>query len=62
MGQVADPHVLVLPPDLPPGSYRLVVGLYQPEDGVRMPISNYQGEPLPDAVLLLSDIILPSGQ
>jgi hypothetical protein len=28
---------LLLPPDLPPGSYSIEVGLYTPEDGVRLP-------------------------
>jgi hypothetical protein len=30
---VADQHILDLPPDLPPGTYRLIVGLYRPEKG-----------------------------
>jgi 4-amino-4-deoxy-L-arabinose transferase-like glycosyltransferase len=60
--RVADPHTLPLPPDLPPGSYRLLVGLYRPGDGVRMPIFDRQGEPLPDAVLPLGDVNLSGGQ
>lgn len=35
---VADRHVLRLPASLPPGSYRLIVGLYRPEkDNIRLP-------------------------
>jgi 4-amino-4-deoxy-L-arabinose transferase-like glycosyltransferase len=60
--RVADPHTLPLPLDLPSGNYRLQVGLYRPEDGVRMPIFDRQGEPLPDAVLPLGDVNLPGGQ
>jgi 4-amino-4-deoxy-L-arabinose transferase-like glycosyltransferase len=60
--RVADPHTLLLPPDLPPGSYRLQVGLYRREDGVRVPIFDRQGEPLPDAVLPLGNVNLPGGQ
>jgi hypothetical protein len=30
-----DPHPIILPPELPPGSYTLRVGLYLPEDGGR---------------------------
>jgi hypothetical protein len=35
---VEDAHTLVLPPDLPGGTYQLVTGLYRPEDGVRLPL------------------------
>jgi hypothetical protein len=36
---VEDIHPLDLPPDLPGGTYQLVVGLYRPEDGVRLPLA-----------------------
>jgi hypothetical protein len=36
---VEDVHPLALPPDLPEGVYQLVVGLYRPEDGVRLMLS-----------------------
>lgn len=36
-GLVPDEHSLVLPPDLPGGTYRLRVGLYDPVDGTRLP-------------------------
>jgi hypothetical protein len=36
---VADNHGLLLPPDLPAGEYRLMVGLYNLADGVRLPIT-----------------------
>ena len=35
---VADAHVMLLPADLAPGSYRLLVGLYRLADGVRVPV------------------------
>jgi hypothetical protein len=35
---VADAHRLALPPDLPAGDYRLRLGLYQLETGVRLPM------------------------
>ncbi|MFN8458474.1 MAG: glycosyltransferase family 39 protein [Anaerolineae bacterium] len=35
---VEDTHPLVLPPDLPDGTYQLVVGLYRSEDGGRLPM------------------------
>jgi hypothetical protein len=33
-----DPHTLALPADLPPGPYTLVVGLYDPQSGARLPL------------------------
>lgn len=48
-----DAHTVPLPPDLPPGTYHLRVGLYDPESGMRLP--------LPDGAdaLLLAEIDLP---
>ena len=38
---VADPLTLVMPPDLPRGEpYRLIVGLYDPVTGDRLPVSD----------------------
>ncbi|NJN83194.1 MAG: hypothetical protein HC802_13525 [Caldilineaceae bacterium] len=36
---VLDTHRLEVPSDLPPGRYRLVAGLYDSVDGVRLPVS-----------------------
>jgi len=36
---IADSHVLTLPADLPPGSYTLWVGLYDPRTSLRLPVS-----------------------
>ncbi|MBN1995502.1 MAG: glycosyltransferase family 39 protein [Anaerolineae bacterium] len=33
---VQDRHLLKLPPDLPPGAYTLLVGMYEPELGLRL--------------------------
>lgn len=35
---VVDRHALVLPPDLPPGAYRLITGLYNPAIGQRLSV------------------------
>lgn len=37
---ILDRYSLALPPDLAPGTYRLMVGLYTASDGVRLPISD----------------------
>ncbi|MBF8285548.1 MAG: rane protein of unknown function, partial [Anaerolineales bacterium] len=36
---VVDAHTLTLPGDLPPGAYRLFVGLYDPQSATRVPAS-----------------------
>jgi len=48
VGQIiTDRHVVRLPADIPPGSYSLRVGLYEPETRLRMdlldPLGNPQG-------------------
>jgi hypothetical protein len=40
---IADPIALTLPRDLPPGDYRLLVGLYEPPDGARLPLRDTGG-------------------
>jgi hypothetical protein len=47
---VTDPHVLTLPESLPEGEYRLALGLYHPETGERLPITNTQGEAVGDSL------------
>jgi 4-amino-4-deoxy-L-arabinose transferase-like glycosyltransferase len=34
-----DVHTLALGPEVPPGNYRLLVGFYAPEDGLRLPVT-----------------------
>jgi hypothetical protein len=38
---VDDVHTIPLPPDLPPGDYELLVGLYDPATGIRLLIPEY---------------------
>lgn len=33
---IADPYPLAIPPDTPPGAYRIVVGMYNPLDGTHL--------------------------
>jgi hypothetical protein len=49
---ITDTHVLSIPADLPPGPYQLNVGLYDPDDGARLPVTLY-GAPQPDNQLRL---------
>lgn len=41
---VIDPITLPLPPDLPPGQYRLRLGLYEPLTGHRLPVFDEAGQ------------------
>jgi 4-amino-4-deoxy-L-arabinose transferase-like glycosyltransferase len=55
---LTDRYLLTLPPELPAGLYRLVVGLYQPESWERLPVT-YQGQAQPHDQLLLTTLRLP---
>ena len=50
--RVLDAHVIPLPPDLPPGSYNVAVGLYDPVSGVRLAAIKGGERLLQDAVLV----------
>lgn len=58
---VVDPYTLALAGGLPPGSYRLEVGMYTAQDMVRLPVQDAQGQRLPDdRVLLDTEIVVHS--
>jgi hypothetical protein len=52
---VADGHVLVAPG---PGRYRLLVGLYDPDSGERLPVLDEAGRPIPESAIPVSDVEL----
>jgi hypothetical protein len=58
---IADAHVLSIPDDLPPGSYQLNVGLYNPDDGARLPVT-VDGAPQPNDQLQLATLELPEDE
>jgi len=41
---ITDAHTLPLPPDLPPGTYRLIAGLYNPITGARLSLADGGGD------------------
>jgi hypothetical protein len=47
-----DPHDLPLPPDLPPGDYRIEVGMYDAETGERLPVLEKDGTIVGERILL----------
>jgi hypothetical protein len=51
---VDDPHTVPLPGDMPPGEYRVVVGMYYHPSGERLPVSGPRGESVPDAAIVLA--------
>ncbi len=55
---VFDAHTINLPPDLPPGEYRLVVGMYD-ATGARLPFFAPDGTPFPDAAIPVQTVHLP---
>lgn len=55
---VTDNHVLPIPDDLPVGRYHVNVGLYNPDDDARLPVT-LDGVPQPDNQLRLTTLELP---
>jgi hypothetical protein len=49
---IVDPYSILVPVDAPPGDYQLVVGMYQPTIGQRLPVFDAQGASLGDQASL----------
>jgi hypothetical protein len=58
---ITDQVGLLLPPDLEPGEYELLVGMYDPETLERLPLVNAAGEVVDDSVPLDS-VLIPASQ
>lgn len=56
--RIADTHILTIPPDAPPGQYRLYLGLYVLESGERLPILDVSGQVLTDHVVWPTPIVI----
>lgn len=54
---VSDDHTLALPKDLPPGDYRVAVGMYDETTGERAQLRDANDAPLQDNRVLLGDVI-----
>ncbi len=54
--RVGDNQGVLLPSDLPAGSYRIAVGMYDPDTGVRLPAVDARGERLLDDRILLDSV------
>ena len=55
---ITDPHSLPLSSDTPPGTYRLIAGMYNPLTGERLPVLDDNGNLLTDAILV-AELSLP---
>jgi hypothetical protein len=49
---IADDYLIPISPDAPPGTYRIEVGMYLPLGWERLPITDAEGSPLGDHVVL----------
>jgi hypothetical protein len=49
---VLETYTITIPPDAPPGEYRVMLGMYQAESGARLPILESELEHTADSVLL----------
>lgn len=64
-GYLRDEYVIILPPDMPPGEYRLIVGLYTCDtlppgecgNGDRALVTDSQGSPIGDSLQLQTVIV-----
>ncbi len=56
---ILDRHLLTLPPEVAPGDYQLIVGLYDPISMQRLPTRTPNGEASPDSVATLGPVTLP---
>ena len=54
---VDDTHVVPLPADLPAGEYWIALGLYFLQTGERLPIRGPEGEDIPDARIILEEVV-----
>jgi hypothetical protein len=55
--RIDDAHIVPLPADLPPGEYKLALGLYYWGTGERLPAYTWDGEPIPEAAIVLEDTV-----
>jgi hypothetical protein len=54
---IVDPHDITVNPDATPGSHQIEIGVYDPANGQRLPLTTPSGVALPDRRLLIEDPI-----
>jgi len=55
---IVDQVVLRVDPRAPAGGYQLLVGLYEEGSSARLPVVDAAGSPLPDGMVLLTELTL----
>ena len=50
---MVDTRLITLPADMSPGEYRVHTGIYDPVTGQRVPITDANGDPVPDNSIAL---------
>jgi hypothetical protein len=53
--RIDDVHIVPLSKDLPPGEYRIALGLYYWGTGERLPAVTQEGDPIPEAAVVLEE-------
>jgi hypothetical protein len=53
--RIDDAHIVPLSQDLPPGEYTIALGMYYWGTGERLPAYTRQGEPIPEAAVVLEE-------
>lgn len=59
--QIADAYSIALD-DLPAGTWRIVVGMYAPNTGERLPVLDVNNQELPGHQFVIGRLIVESGQ
>jgi hypothetical protein len=57
-GEVVSDEIPLSLEEVPPGQYRLAVGVYDPEDGERLVVVDAAGEELPEGRLVLPEEVV----
>ena len=59
-GEVVSDEIVLAVSDVPPGEYRAIVGAYDPDTGIRLPVT-HTGHPgqAQDHLLLIENLVLP---
>jgi len=56
---IADPRILLVRADIPPGRYPVFVGLYDRDTGTRVPVQDAAGQPLGDSLFVGTVEVVP---
>jgi len=56
---LADLHEFSVPPNVPPGEYEILVGIYNPKTGARLPVVDSSGKNIGDHIRLPTRITVP---